>query len=289
MSPEDAQRALIDRLVAHLIHMLRYTGGAPYTLFEWLVRRYQMENLKVVMRAWSRGLSLNKIEGNLTSMPQNYALPVEKMLAAPDISALVALVPAREYAGALAPGIPRYTQDSKLFYLESALEQGYYSKAMKLAEALEGDDREPCMRIIKNEILCYNVIFVLRCVRTYELGRDAVADLVVQRGVFSDKPYVDAVASSGVERLFEAVPHLRSFNPSGRPVATIMDLEDMFARYLYRLVVSQFAASILDFGAVAAYYYLKQFELRDILRVGEGIRLGVPAGEIIKRLITAGE
>jgi len=289
MTPSEAQRAVIVRHVNHLIRLLNLTGGAQHALFEWLVRRYQAENLKVILRAWLRKLPFAEIEKDLLPLPKQFALPFEQMLAAPDAATLISLVRVKELTGYARRVTPRFSQDPRAFYLEAAIDKAYYKRAIELAEALGRDDKEPCLHILKTEIMCYNLLFVLRCMQIYELSKESFADLVVEHSHFSSKSYIDSVGAAPIERLLESVPSLKPVNPSGRPVTTLADLEEILARHLHRVVIWQYVVSGLDFGVVVAYYYMKYYELHDIPRLGEAIRLGVSASEARKRLITAGE
>jgi len=289
MTPSEAQRAIIVQHVNHLMRILNFTGGARYALFEWLVRRYQAENLKVIARAWLRKLPLPEIEKDLLPLPEQFALPFEKMLAAPDAATLISLAGVKELTGYAQAVTPVFSQDPRAFYLEAAIDKAFYTRAVKLAKALGAADRGPCLHIFKTEIMCYNLLFVLRCMQIYELSKESFADLVVEPSHFAKKSYIDLVGTAPVEKLLESVPSLKFVNRSGRPVTTLADFEEILTRYLYRVIVRQYVLSGLDFGVVVAYYYMKYYELRDILRLGEAIRLGVPASEAVKRLITAGE
>lgn len=289
MTPSEAQRAVITRHVEDLLSVLKFTGGGRRALFEWLARRYQVENLKVIMRAWARKMPLEQIEKDLVPMPEEHSLPVRDMLGAQDVGVLASFVPEERFAGALVMVMHRYIQHGQAFFLEAAIEKAYYVEALSRARALFGANRAACLPMIQREVLCYDIVFTLRCVQTYQLPADTFSDLVVPHGPFDGKSYVSNFAKNPVETLLDAIPHFEPINPEGLPIRSVADIEDTCARYLYRAARKRFAASIFDFGAVVAYYYLKRFELQDILRLGEAIRLRLSAEETRGRLITAGE
>ncbi len=289
MTPAEAQRAVLRRHVWHLAHILNFTRGRESALFEWLLRRYEVENLKVVIRAWARKMRPGEIERDLVPMPRRYALPVEKMLSAEDVGALASFIPEERFVAAMPPVMHRFMQHDRVFFLEAAVEKAYYTEALRLAGRLFRTNRHTCLPMIQREALCYNIVFVLRCLQTYQLPPEIFSDLVVPYGHFGGAGYMATFLTNPVESLLETIPHFESVNPDRRAVASVGDIEDICARYLYRAARKQFAASIFDFGAVVSYCYLKRFELQDILRLGEALRLGLSAEEARHRLITAGE
>lgn len=284
----DAQRAVISNHFDHLLHILNFTGGAQFALLDWLVRKYQMDNLKVILGAWRRKTPLSEIEADILPAPEAYSLPDEKILAAPEVAVLANLMPDEAFARAIAAVTTRFSQDPRVFYLEAALDKAYYLQALKLAAALPKGNRNTSTRIIKTETLCRNIIFTLRCMQTYNIPTDAVAELVVPHGPFADSAYVKDIGSSRLDRLVEMMPRLAP-HAAGRAIASVADLEELLQRYLYRTVIAQYAASVADFGVVVAYYYMKYFELRDVLRLGEALRLGLAPADALSRLLTAGE
>jgi len=289
MTPSEAQRAVIARHVAHILHILRFINGRQREMFKWLVRRYQVENLKVVLRGWARKMTREQIDKDLIPMPGEHSLPVEEMLACREVGALVSLVPEPHFIEGMLRAIPNYERYRQAFFLEAALERSYYSEALARAGRLFSSDRKACLPLIQRETLCYNIILTLRCMQTYRLATEEFSDLMVPYAPFDRPARAIAFLSNPVDSLLDTIPSLEPMNPQGRPVRSISDLEEICTRYLYRAARKQFVASVFDFGAVVAYYYLKRFELQDILRLGEAIRLGQSAEEAREQLITAGE
>lgn len=287
MPPSKAQRAVIARHARHLTRILNFTRGRERALLEWLLRRYQADNIRVVIRARARGMRLAEIEKDLIPMEGEYSLPLEQMMAAQDIRTLIDLIPEKRFADGLAPVLQRYLKYQQAFFLAAGLEKTYYTEALRRAERLKSANRQACLPMIQRETLCYNILFVLRCLQTYRLPMSEFSDLVVPYGPFGRAGYLESFGKSPIESL--AVPHFEQINPEGHAVKSVRDVEEICARYLHRAAKTQFAVSIFDFGAIVAYYYLKRFELQDILRLGEAIRLGLSAEEARQRLITAGE
>jgi len=54
---------------------------------------------------------------------------------------------------------------------------------------------------------------------------------------------------------------------------------------LYRAANRRYYSCVLDFGAIAAFYYIKRVELRNLIKISEYIRYGEHGGAIRKQLI----
>lgn len=284
MSPSQGQRAVMKRHAEHLWKLLKFVDGRREALLEWLIRRCQVDNIKVILRGWARGMTIAEIEDDLIPVPERFMLPAEKMLAAGEAGALVSLIPEDIFVHSLITVLYRYSQNRQMFFLEAALEKAYYTEALERASRLGRRDREGVLAAIEREVQCYNIIFSLRCLKTYELKPDVFSDLIVPFGTMPVEAFLDAP----LEKLLEISRRMGPLRGAGKAVTSIEDVEDICNQYLYHAAYRQFVLSMFDLGAVVAYYYLKRFELQDILRLGEAIRLGLSAEEARKHLITAG-
>src|SRR3974390_3520275 len=78
----DFQRRLSQELVQEISHLLPSVAGAGGDLLGWLLARFQIENIKVLLRKFSCRIPLETPEEYLLSLPQNLALDVPSLLAA---------------------------------------------------------------------------------------------------------------------------------------------------------------------------------------------------------------
>lgn len=281
-------RELQRRLLADHIEVLRviheHLPGGLQDFFRWLLRRYQLENLKVLLRAWKAGAALEEVRPYLAPVPEALSLPAEAMLRADSLADLLRRVPEARFRAAGEAHIDRFQEGRETFFLETPLDGAYYRALLDEQERLHGADRAHTERLVRLEIAVFNILCLFRLKLNYGLAFEEA------------RPFFVSLAPEAfrLERLYDypefddMVPLIpREFLPRDGDVEleTIADLERAFWQRLLQVANRQFYRSISDFGAVTAFYTIKRVELANLIRVVEGVRYGMDARAIRNGLI----
>jgi vacuolar-type H+-ATPase subunit C/Vma6 len=277
------ERMLAGDFVRDLDRVLRYLDGAMFALFEWLIVRQQLENIKVALRFYGAGGSPAAAAALICPMPSWLALPLDKLLAAPDLRRFAAALPVPELAAALARWLdsPRRLDG---FTLEMVLDSAYLRKLRRLALTAKGWTR----RLVAFDVDAQNLLLLLRAKFNYSFAFDDVHEFLTPSGV-----YLSAEAASAVYAAADWAGAIRAIPAGCLPAAdregasALAQIEDGLALRQYRLAVRCFVESVLDLAVVTGYYYIKRTELANLVRLTEGIRQGLPREEVEARLLLA--
>lgn len=285
-------RQLQRRLLADHLEVLRviheHLPGGLQDFFCWLMRRYQLENLKVLVRAWKAGAGLEEVRPYLAPVPEAVSLPAEAMLGADSLADLVRRVPEPRLRAAAEAHIDRFQETGSTFFVETSLDGAYYEALLAEQDRLRGVHRAHTETLVRFEIAVFNILCLFRLKLNYGLAFEEARPFFV--------PLVPRAFR--LERLYDypefddMVPLIPpEFLPGGGEgeVETIADLERAFWQRLLQVANRQFYRSVSDFGAVTAFYTIKRVELANLIRVVEGIRYGMDGRAIRSGLIRVRE
>ena len=286
----DLQRRLVADTAEEVGNIAGYLGGAEAEVLNWLCVRFQMENLKVLARGFSGGLSLEEIRPYLVPLPAGLALSVEPFLAAESLEAFANLIP----AGALAESVLRlaiepYKAQPRPFFIESALDHGYLAELATRAGNLSGGERGFVMSVARQEVEMFHTLLAARGRFHYQITPDALIAFGVSRaGAERERLETMARAADLAEVARRAVGHGIGRLPSGTsepPEAAIPILEALAWNRFWRVANQVFRASHIGLGAVVGYVGLRRVELANLITLTEGIRAALAPDAIRRRMI----
>lgn len=143
---EDGLRA-VDRALANHVFgttrsLLSFSDGAPHDMIAALLGRYDLEDVKTIVRAKHAGRTEPGLGDKLSGAGGIRPSTFDAMLAAPDVpSAAQALALSRHpLARAFVRGARAYAGSGDLFAFEVALDQAYYASLVEAAEAREASE-----------------------------------------------------------------------------------------------------------------------------------------------------
>ncbi|MFO8014064.1 MAG: V-type ATPase subunit [Phycisphaerae bacterium] len=272
------QRRLIRDQARELAGLAAGVGGAGGALLDWLGTRLEVENLKVLARGFVAGLRPEAVRPHLVAVAGPPPEPAP-FVAAADVEAFVALLPEGPLRDGAARGTDVYARHPRSFALEAGLDAGYLREL--LARAGAAPDREHVRRPVAQEVHLFQMMLAAR--GRFVFGLDA-ADLEP----FAVRPAALAplLAAEDLEDLARAaVGHAMDRMPAGEGGVDPADLEALGWDRYARLANTAFRRSHMGLGAVVAYTALRRVELANLIRVSEGIRLGVAPERLRDRLI----
>ena len=289
------QRGLAQDLVHELFGFLKHLEGPGADLLGWMLARFQVENMKVLVRASTHRTPLETLQEYLLSVPDDLALNVKAMLSAKSLEEFTALLP---------PGAPRKTLRQALandpdqpdqprpFFLETALDHGYFQELLDRVERLSGEDKELIKPIILQEVDAFQLMLVVRGKFHYGLAPELLLPLHVRGSGIPSERYsamlaaTDVVTAAGlaVGRAIDALPSAYGSGEAA-PMVNPPVLEALAWRRYLRLSNRAFRRSHTGLGAVIGYVGIRRVEVANLITLSEGIRVGAAAERIRARLI----
>ncbi len=281
------QHSLITTHSEHLVRISHFLSGKRRNAFDWLIRRYQIESLKILLRTRAHKLGKDTALELLTQLPDELSLPIDEILGAQGLKALADAIPLKPVAKNMMQVAGLSEDPNFAFYLESATEQAFLAESLRLISMLRGTERGNCVEIIETEILAYNILLLWRGLKTYSINPDTISNFVIRRGPFTNlSTRLRAFESDDISALPSALGISKILGGKSVEIATVEDLENVLQAQLYRTAKRLFAKSMFDFGLIVAYFFLKRFELQDLIRLSEAIRQSLGPEEAKTHLIT---
>jgi len=278
------QRHLTAQHVRALRSILVHLAGWRHELFLWMLRRYQVENLKVLLRAWATHAEPSLLARYTVDLPGAIGLPIQAMMNSPDLESVIRKIPVPELQAGAFTGLGGFEESGRLFFVEAGLDQGYLAELRRRSERVGEESRPAVRQLVGLELDIYNVMLVLRAMFDYSIPFNKVRGLFAPFGAYvglrvleqlRHAPDLDAAAG------LVPPPALGATTPAPSAEA----LETAMWQNLYRVANRWYYSCVLDFGAIAAFYYIKRVELRNLIRISEHVRYGERGAAIRDQLI----
>lgn len=285
----DLERRLVEEQVRELALLAPKIGGASGRLLEWLLVRFQMENLKVLARGLARGMSLAEIQPHLVPLPHDLALASEALASAGSIEAFAALVPDAVLKDGVLAAADLYKANPRPFFIESGLDQAYLGELLSRARAVPLADRADVVALVRQEVDTFHLTLVARGRFTYglkaeELVRFHVRGAAITRERFLRMASAEDLGAAAVVAGPAVMGWAAGRGAAPPPSLDAVALEAMAWNRYWRLANRTFRHSHMGLGAVVAYTAIRRVELANLIRLSEGIRAGLPADVIRRRL-----
>lgn len=277
------EQALISRVAQGGHALLRSLQGRPRDLVAWYLRRFDLDNLKTVLRTIHHHQDRERARALLLRF-EGSTLDWEALLDAGSIAVLIDRLRATPYARPLELALERYQEEQLPFYLEVSLDLAFFQRLVRLTERLGGTDRRQTERLLGFWIATRNLLWAYRYrvyarmspeeIVNYTLHRAYAVDVAAVRRVATGAPISEEARRVGVDIPAELAPR-----------DALARFETLARRALFARAQSSFRGWLFHLGAVLAYLVLLETEVRDLITVVEGKAQGLAATELASRLI----
>ena len=269
--------ATLDVLRQHLPRRL-----TPFAT--WMLRRFQLENLKVVLRARRTRQPFERVEPFLAPVPADLAMPWPALLKASSLADFLLIVPVPEFRKAGEQGAVHHAETGETFLVELAMEAAYYEGLLERLARLPSRHRRGCQDLVHLETHAHTLLCLFRVKLNYGLPLDEAGRFFVVAEP-SPLPLERLYDYPAFDDMLERVP--RRFLPreGAGGIRTVADLERALWARILQVANRQFYRSVADLGAIVAFYAIKRVELANLYRVIEGVRYGMAPAAIRAGLI----
>jgi vacuolar-type H+-ATPase subunit C/Vma6 len=277
------RRLLADHV--HTLDLLRLNVPDALTdLVTWLLRRFQLENLKVLLRARRVREPLERVEPFLAPLPDDLALPARALLRAESLADFLLLVPVPELRKGGERGAAPHVETGEPFFIELALESAYYEGLLARQRRLPLRHRRATQPLLRLEAVVHTLLGLFRLKLNYAVPYETARPFFVP-GTLDPFRLERLYGYPAFEDMLRLVP--REFVPPEQYPATqgIADLERVLWQRLLAVANRQFYRSTDDLGVVVAFFTIKRVEMANLIRVVEGVRYGLEPAMIRRGLI----
>lgn len=284
-------RLLLD-LVQEFSFCLRHLDGAGNELVSWMQLRFQIENLKVLLRGFLNHTAFDAVQEHLVPLPRELALDAQSLLDAETLDDFARRLPAGWPRKQFQATVTIQRDEPQAFFLEAALGAGYFQELLLRIERLSASEPELIEPLAQQQVEMFHLMLVVRGKFNHGLAVESLAPLCVSgSGAAAARfkamlaaPDISTVVKLSLGHAFDELPATRAPGESTALLNPAI-LEALGWRRFLRLANGAFRRSHLGLAAVVGYLEIRRVEAANLITLSEGIRTGMNAEKIRARLI----
>lgn len=280
---QQVTRSLEQRLIAQILEetgvLIRPLFGAERAFLVYWTERFEISNVKTLLRGKMTGERPAALLGRLIPMGAFGRLDVDDLVHAEDVSELLRRLEAGPYAGIVRLARRAFEENHDPFILDAALDRSYYEGLAHRAQPLENAAGASFRRLMGSLLDRINLVWLLRFRFNYNLPPAQVYFLLVaSHHSLNSSRLRDLAALGSLDAILDALPEsLRNL------MRGVDDIPGVFAAM--ERATAEAADKVLHSGAPAisrafAYLLLRERDLRAVRALLRGRHLGLPEADI---------
>jgi vacuolar-type H+-ATPase subunit C/Vma6 len=288
----DFQRALVQELLHEISRFRAHLAGAGVGLFEWIPVRFQVENLKVLIRACITKTPFQNLNAHLISLPGSLALKAETLATAGSTADFATLLRRGPIRKSLEEAIAVLEENPAPFFLEAAFDRGYFRELLSRTDRLPKEDTRLIRPLVCQEVDVFHTMLVMRGIFHYALAPELLLPFhVAGTGIPFSRftamlrdPDPGAAAQRLIGRVIDELPSERGSGEAGTSIS-VASIEDLAWKRFLRLAEQAFRVSHMGLAAIVGYVGIRRVEVANLITVSEGLRHELHPDTIRARLI----
>lgn len=277
--PSSLEQQLITLLLADFVIFVRALSGATREFLLYWAYRFELSNLKAILRGKMTGQSVSVIRDQLVDMGPFARLPVEDLLRTDDVAEMLRRLEGTPFGEIAREARRIFEEHHEQFALDAAIDRRYFATLSKRAHQAERG-RERLLRVLVGGIIDrYNLIWLLRYRFAYHLSSAEAYYLLIPASYRLDSRQLLALSRLG--SLEEVISHLPSpFAQWLEGAKNASDVTRILDREGWRQAEAVLNRSSFNLARVFAYLVLRDRDLRRLRAVIKGRRLKINLEQI---------
>lgn len=269
--------------VQKLNRLRHYFYGDYRKLFSIMFMKYEIEDLKVILRGKYIGREREYISSLITYESPLNSMDYSELLNARDVEDFVDKLKDTKYHKFLKPLMP-YVQQEGLFRLETTLDFAYFSTLRKYVKRLDKESMEIMKKITGTYADMLNIEWIIRGKTYYGLSPEELFNYTIYDGYHLKREILKKMCyAKNQEELGEIARDteyagmfegMEGEHLMGKQMLTC--LRGMFNKYRRE--------NRLDVSVVISYLELLSIEIRDITSIVENKRYGIESEKTLSYL-----
>ncbi len=270
---------IITQLLEETLIIVRPLQGAARQFILYWTERFEVSNVKTLLRAKMAEERPAAVAGRLVNMGPFARLDLESLVHTEDEIELFRRLESSPYADIVRHALRAFEESRDPFILDATLDRAYYEGLVRRAKALDGEVGRDLRMLMADLIDRINLVWLLRYRFNYELPAAQVYYLLVGTGYrLSGQLLQKLVTQPSMEAVMAQLPA-----PLTRTLDGAESIVDVFRRL--ESVARRNATRILAVGASAlarafAYLILREQNLRAVRAIMRGRHLRLPLAHI---------
>lgn len=258
---------------------------AQRKLMRSLVGKWDIQNIRLAIEAKDRGLSFESIQPNIIDTSVNSTVIKEAMRESTVEGLLARLAINSPYAEAIKAASAAYSKSRSVTDAMSALDVAYYASRSGVIYEISSAHYQSAL-IIKTEIDSKNILTMIRA-KKIGFKWQQIEGYIIANGTVPKKELEHLYESS--HSMEDMVQHVTKFDLKEslevyKKTGQLVSFEIGMNNNILNKGLSVLKPTILSFGTMIAYIYLKELEVRT-LRIAINSKIYGLAPEDVTRLI----
>lgn len=260
------ERAMMQTWLDELSALLRPLGGPARRLLTHWASRYELLNIKALVRGKLHQLSNEEIEHNLFSLPSFLSLDHNALLNTDSVPDLLRRLQKTRYRSLATQALRSYEERPDPFFLDATLDQQFYSDLIHRAQLLTGDDRTETINLVGRIVDRHNLVWTLRYRFNYRLEPSEILYLAIDGGRVLNRARLQSILQAdSVEEAVTALPD--NLLAHGDMPNSIIGIEIMMRNDLLEYVRRAMRRSPSAVTSVLAYLVLRHSEMKSMYAI----------------------
>lgn len=260
--------------------LARSLQGTARTFFTYWFRKYEITNLKTLLRGKLAGLDAPTIAAQLIDVGTLAALPLEQLLHTEDVSELLRRLDNSPYGNVARQARRVFEQDHQLYSLDAAVDRHYLLELDKRAQVLDLHQRQRLLPLLGIFMDRFNLLWLLRYRFAYQLSPAETFYLLMSTGYRLDRTNLLHLVELGSfsEVLAHLPDSLKRLLADANDVSTVEYRLNAEVRRVAEYTLHRHSFSL---AKVIAYIVLRELEMHRMLAIIKGKRLGLKLENIL--------
>ena len=260
------ERALMQTWLDELSTLLRPLKGAARQLLTQWASRYELFNIKTLVRGKIGQLPNEEIERSLFVLPGFLSLNHDDLINTDSVPELLRHLQKTRYRRLATQALRQYEESPDPFLLDATLDQQFYSDLISRAQRLEGHDHTEMLNMIGRFVDRHNLVWSLRYRFNYNLQASQILYLAIDGGRILNRSILQQIVQ--VDTLDEALRQLpANLIHHGEMPKDITRIEVAMRNDLSEYVERAMRRSPSVLTSVLAYLVLRRGEVKKIYAI----------------------
>lgn len=268
-------------LIIQLEKIIRYFSKEYKEFYKAMLLRYEIEDLKLILRAIERK---DKLPDVACFFSNDIAFKCKNWNKITNINELIESLKGTIYYDVLIPY--KDADDSRiLFYMEMNLDRLYFTEIKAKSKKLNKADRIEIERMLGENIDLLNIEWIYRGIKFYNLFPEELINYLLPYGMEFKYKELKKMCYSNIDEIKDIVLNTKYSFLFDTEKDVDLYMERRIERYLYYKFKEIFKKGNLSVLIPIAYIHLLKFEIRDIISILEAKRYGLTLQETTNYLV----
>lgn len=279
VDPAFLESALLLALLQEFSVLVRGTHGNARDLLIYWIRRFELANLKALLRGKVAGRSAAAIRAELVRLGPFATLPADRLLATEDLAELLRQLETTAYGSIVHQARLAFEEQPELFILDATLDQRYFTGLARQLRGFDGKDRQLLNRLVGSYIDHVNLVWLLRYRYAYNLPPAQAFYLLAPAGHrIAAREWLALADLGSMAELIGALPRTLAQLLEG--AETISEVQRRLQRETQSVAESVLRDGGFSVARALAYLLLRELQMQQLLAVLKGRQLGLDSALI---------